>query len=67
MLSTEELAGHHMALRIACDPESPFYGMVRFDDLLALPLRAQNQVWDTMDPQLKELVSTVIRERIKEV
>jgi hypothetical protein len=65
MLSTKELEEHHIALRIACDPQSPFYGMVQFNDLLALPLRDQNQVWDTMNLSLKEMVSTVIREKMK--
>ena len=56
-LTDEEIAEHHVALRIACDPSSPFYGMVSFEDsLLSLPIPQQHQIYNAMSDDLREMV-----------
>jgi hypothetical protein len=55
-LSKSQIDEHLTTLRIAVDPKSPFFGMVNFDELLALPVPQQHQVYNAMNPQLSKLV-----------
>lgn len=56
-LTEEQIFEHLAAIQIACDPKSPFYGMINFTDgLLALPIPEQQQVYDRMDSGLKTLL-----------
>ena len=56
-LTKEEIESHIASLWIALDPNSPFFGMIRFteeDGLLALPIAHQHQIFREMPPALKE-------------
>jgi hypothetical protein len=58
-LTQEQIAEHHSVLRIACDPNSPFYGMVDFGEeggLLSLPIPQQHQIYNAMPPDLRAMV-----------
>jgi len=56
-LTTEQIAEHHATLRIACDPSSPFYGMISFEDsLLSLPIPQQHQIYNAMPDDLRKMV-----------
>ena len=59
MLSKEEVQDHLNVLRIASDPESPFYGMIDMGGeggLLSLPINEQHQVRNAMSPELVAMV-----------
>jgi len=43
-------------LSIACDPESPFVGMVDLTDIFKLPLAVQQQIYDRLAPNQIELI-----------
>ena len=63
---TDKQVGEHLAaLRVSCDPSSPFFGMVAFDDLLALPTPQQWQVFRAMPPDLSAMVKDYKR-RVEE-
>ncbi len=52
------IADHHAALRMACDPASPFFGMIDFQTgLLALPIPEQHRIYDSMPEDLLEMVT----------
>jgi hypothetical protein len=58
-LTDDEIAQHLNALRIACDPASPFYRRVNFGHdggLLTLPIPQQQQVFDAICPALMAMV-----------
>ena len=57
MIKASKIEEHHATLRIACDPKSPFYGMIDFrSGLLSLPVEDQIEVYNTMPPDLKKMV-----------
>ena len=56
-LTEDEIAEHHATLRIACDPDSPFHGMIDFSGgLLALPVSQQHQIYNAMPDDLRNMV-----------
>jgi len=56
-LTDEQVKEHHATLRVACDPKSPFYGMINFSDgLLSLPIHQQQQIYDAMPDDLRKMV-----------
>jgi len=60
MLTPDEIATHLNVLRIACDPESPFYRKVNFgsdDALLTLSVADQHQVFNSIPADLMAMVT----------
>ena len=47
---------HLVTLELSVDPKSLFFGMVGFDELLALPVADQLTIWDAMSPDLLAMV-----------
>jgi hypothetical protein len=43
-------------LAIACDPDSPFAGMVDLTGIFKLPLAVQQQIYDRLEPHQIELI-----------
>jgi hypothetical protein len=41
-----------MVLDLHCSPDSPFFGMIDFDELFALSIEDQKEVYDAMSPKL---------------
>jgi len=62
-LTKEQIEDHHAALRMACDPRSPFFGMVDFAELLALPVPDQQAIYDAMPPDLRGHVERYMAKR----
>ena len=59
-LTPEQIAEHLNALRIACDPESPFYRRLNFGSdggLLTLPIPQQQEVFDAIPADLMALIN----------
>jgi hypothetical protein len=59
-MTPEQLAIHLTTLRIACEPDSPFYRQVNFgsdDALLTLSVEEQHQVFNAIPPDLMALVN----------
>jgi len=58
-LTDEQVNEHLTTLRVACDPRSPFHGMVNFKSeggLLSLPIPQQQQIFDAMPKDLRAMV-----------
>ena len=56
-MTKEQIAEHHATLRMACDPKSPFFGTINFENgLLSLPIPEQQEVFDTMPSDLRAIV-----------
>jgi len=45
-----------MMFQIACDPQSPFAGMVDLTGIFELPLAVQQQIYDRLAPNQIELI-----------
>lgn len=57
MIEASKIEAHHTVLRIACDPKSPFYGMIDFcSGLLSLSVEDQIEIYNTMPPDLRKMV-----------
>jgi hypothetical protein len=57
-LSQDKIEEHLCALRLGCDPESPFFGMVNFNELSELPVSNQHEIFNAMDDSLRAMVES---------
>ena len=56
-MKQEEIEMHIATLRTACDPESPFRGLVDVKtSLMEMPLEDQHQLFDALPEDLKALM-----------
>jgi hypothetical protein len=65
MITNKGIEDHLIVLRMNCDPESPFFGMVDMASdggLLTLPIDDQKAVYEAMDAPLKSMVDTFMDE-----
>ena len=56
LLTTEEVEQHLTILRLNYDMGSPFFGIVRIEDLMAMPPQHQQQVYEAMPDDLRKMV-----------
>lgn len=45
-----------MMLRIACDDDSPFCGMVDLSEIFSLPIETQRAIYDALTPTQREII-----------
>jgi hypothetical protein len=56
-LTAEQIEEHLITIRMHLDPDSPFQGMINFNDgLMALPIPQQQQIYDAMPDDLRTMV-----------
>ena len=67
MISLREIKTYHSTLALVCDPKSPFYGKVRLQKILRLPLEDQAKIYAAMNPKLKKVVSEFVKNENKKV
>ena len=67
MLSESDIKSYHTTLLLVCDPKSPFYGKMKLQKILRLPIEDQKKIYTAMTPKLKKTVDAFMRDTKRKV